>query len=64
MEEAKKIKWYQSKTIWSGIVVVLVAAYNTASGQFGLPAIPEHVFAILGALGIYSRTAATAKVGR
>lgn len=63
MEDAKKIKWYQSKTIWSGIVAVLVAAYNTASEQFGLPAIPEYAYAILGAFGVYSRAAATAKVG-
>ena len=52
-------KWYLSKTIWSGVVAVLVAAYNTAAGQFGLPAIPEFVFGILGAFGIYSRATAT-----
>lgn len=47
--------WFKSKTIWAGIVTVLVAAYNAASAQFGLPAIPEFVFGILGALGVYGR---------
>jgi len=52
-------KWFQSKTIWAGIVVVLIAAYNSASAQFGLPAIPEYVFGILAAFGIYSRVNVT-----
>ena len=55
-------KWYLSKTIWSGIVAVIVAAYNSASAQFGLPAIPEYAYAILGALGIYGRATATGAV--
>ena len=60
--ETSKIKWYQSKTVWSGVVAVLIAAYNTAAVQFGLPAIPEFVYGLLGALGVYSRVTATAKV--
>lgn len=48
-------KWYQSKTIWSGIVAVIIAAYNTAATQFHLPIIPEFVYGILGSFGIYSR---------
>ena len=51
-------KWYLSKTIWAGVVAVLVAAYNSASVQFGLPAIPDFVFAILGAFGVYGRATA------
>ena len=51
-------KWFLSKTIWTGIVAVVLAGYSTASAQFGLPAVPEWVFAILGAFGIYSRAAA------
>jgi hypothetical protein len=50
--------WYKSKTIWAGIVAVLIAGYNTASASFGLPAIPEFVFALLGAFGVYTRTTA------
>ena len=52
-------KWWQSKAVWTGVIAVLIASYNTASAQFGLPAIPEVIFAILGALGIYSRVNAT-----
>ena len=51
--------WYRSKTIWSGIVAVSLAAYNEAAKQFGLPVTPDFVYALLGALGIYGR--ATAK---
>jgi hypothetical protein len=54
--------WYFSKTVWAGIVVVLVTAWNAASEQFGLPPIPEFVFAILGALGVWGRVAATESV--
>ncbi|MCA1800624.1 MAG: hypothetical protein LC650_04970 [Actinobacteria bacterium] len=54
--------WWRSKTVWSAIVAILVAAYNTASVQFGLPAIPDFVFGILGALGIYARGVADTKL--
>ena len=59
MADATTKPWYLSKTIWAGIVGVLIVAYNAASTSFGLPAIPEWVFALLGAFGIYSRTTAT-----
>lgn len=55
-------KWYLSKTVWSGIVAVIVAAYNAAASSFGFPAIPEFVFAVLGAFGIYSRVTATTTI--
>jgi hypothetical protein len=58
MADATK-KWYLSKTVWAGVVAVLVAGYNAAAAQFGLPAIPEFVFAILGAFGVYGRATAT-----
>ena len=54
--------WYQSKTIWIGIVAVIITAYNAASATFALPAIPEFVFGILGALGIYTRATATTRI--
>jgi hypothetical protein len=47
--------WYKSKLIWAGIVAVVISAYNTASAQFGLPAIPEFVYGILGLFGVYNR---------
>lgn len=54
--------WWQSKTIWSGIIAVLLAAYGTAAVQFGLPQVPEFVYALLGALGIYGRAVATKEI--
>ena len=56
--------WFQSKTVWAGALAVLIAAYNEASGSFGLPPIPDFVYAILGALGIYGRAAATTTLGK
>lgn len=55
--------WYKSKGIWTGIVTVLVASYATAAAQFHLPAIPEFLFALLGAAGIYTRATAETKIG-
>jgi hypothetical protein len=52
-------KWWLSKGIWTGVVAVILAAYATAAAQFGLPAVPEWVFAILGAFGVYTRATAT-----
>ena len=51
----KTIKWWQSKNVWTGVVAVIISAYATAAAQFGLPQIPEFVFGILGAVGIYTR---------
>jgi hypothetical protein len=55
-------KWYQSRTIWTGIVAVVLAAYSTAATQFGLPTVPEWVYAILGSFGVYTRVTATDKI--
>jgi hypothetical protein len=56
-------RWYQSKTIWTGLFAVIVVAYNEAiANGFGLPQIPEFVYALLGALGIYSRSVAKTTV--
>jgi hypothetical protein len=52
-------RWWASKTVWSGIIAAVVAAYNTAAPSFGWTAIPEWVFGILSAIGIYSRVTAT-----
>lgn len=61
MEKTKS--WWKSKTIWSGIIAVGLAAYNTASAQFGLPVVPEYVYGVLGALGVYGRVTANSVVG-
>jgi hypothetical protein len=52
-------KWFMSKTIWAGVVGVILAAYASASASFGLPPVPEWVFGILAAFGVYSRSTAT-----
>jgi hypothetical protein len=54
--------WYLSKGIWTGIVTALLGAYLSLAPQFGWPQIPEFVFAILGALGIYTRATADSKI--
>ncbi len=54
--------WWKSKTIWAGVVAVILAAYGTAAAQFNLPAVPEWVFALLGALGVYGRVTANSTV--
>ena len=51
-------KWYKSKAVWSGVVAILIAGYSTATVSFGLPVIPDFVYGILGALGVYSRVTA------
>lgn len=55
--------WYKSKTIWTGVVTVIIAGYSAAAPIWNLPAIPEWVFAILGTIGIYTRVKATDKIG-
>lgn len=60
MDDSKK--WYLSKGVWAGVVTAVIGLYLTLAQQFHLPAIPEWIFTILGALGIYSRVTATAKV--
>jgi len=55
--------WWKSKNVWTGIVAILLAGYSAASSSFGLPAVPEWIFAILGTLGIYTRVTATQKIG-
>lgn len=55
-------KWYLSKGIWTGIVTAVLGLYLTLAPQFGWPAIPEYVFVVLGALGIYSRNVAVTAI--
>lgn len=55
--------WYQSKTIWAGAVAALVGVYNSIAAVKALPPIPDWVFTILGAIGIYTRATADTKIG-
>lgn len=67
--------WYTSKTIWAGIIAVILGVYDAAvagllSGCntdpvglcFHLPVIPAWVFSILAAFGIYGRKTATTTI--
>ncbi len=64
----KKKSWLKSKAIWAGILAVLVAVYNGLGAPLAehfsitLPAIPEFVFALLGAFGIYGRKVADTEI--
>jgi hypothetical protein len=66
MEDGKK--WYRSKGVLTGIVTVLIGLYTGVDTQVGpqagfdLPNIPELVFVVLGALGIYSRVVADKEI--
>lgn len=66
LEEAGKMddtkKWYLSKGIWTGVVTGLLGIYVSLVPQLHLPAVPEWIFALLGALGVYSRATATTTV--
>jgi uncharacterized membrane-anchored protein len=61
--------WYQSKAVWTGVVAVLIAVYNAIGTSLApnlgwmLPPIPEWVFGILAAFGVYFRTTVTTKIG-
>jgi len=56
--------WYLSKTVWAGVIGLLVVVYNAIEPSLGikLPSIPEYVYAILAAFGIYGRVTATTTV--
>jgi len=57
-------KWWESKTIWSGVVAVLIVAYNATREQLvpSAPEIPEWVFMALAGVGIYGRAKATTTI--
>lgn len=55
--------WYKSKTILSAITVALIGIYNAVGTVKNLPPVPDWVFTILGAIGIYTRVGATDKIG-
>lgn len=55
--------WYQSKTIWAGVVAGLLGIYNSVATAKNLPPCPEWIYTILGAIGVYSRATADTKIG-
>lgn len=60
MNETKK--WFQSKTVITGVVTGLLGIYNATAHGLGLPVIPEYIYTVLAALGIYSRVVAKAAI--
>ena len=56
--------WWQSKTVWAGVIGVLVVAYNAFREQLmpGAPVIPEWILGLLASIGVYGRVSATTKV--
>lgn len=57
-------KWYQSKTVWGGVVTVLSGAYELVRANLApqLPPIPAWLFTILGAIGVYGRVTASSTI--
>lgn len=64
-----KKQWWKSKAVLTGIVTIIIGAYETArisvAPQMGwnLPEIPPVVYTLLGGIGIYSRVVATKQIG-
>ena len=62
MKEGKQ--WWLSKGVWTGVLTILVGAYETARVALAphvgwtLPDIPPFVYTLLGAMGLYSRVVA------
>jgi len=58
-------EWWKSRNIWTAIVIILIGVYNSVDVTLGpaigidLPNIPEWIYALLGALGIYTRVTAS-----
>lgn len=61
LQEADKMdtkEWYKSKTVIAGILAGLMGIYNTIATAKHLPPIPDFVYTILGAMGVYGRVTA------
>ncbi len=57
-ENLETKKWYQSKTLWTALVAALLGVYGAIGTVTHLPGIPEWIYTLLGALGLYGlRTA-------
>lgn len=52
--------WYKSKTVWCSVSVAVIGVYQSVSGQV----VPEAVYAILAALGLYGIRDAVDKVNK
>jgi hypothetical protein len=59
----KKVFW-KSKTFWATFLTVVITGYNTLGVEYlGAPKLPDFVYAVLGAFGLWGRTQATEPLG-
>lgn len=62
--------WYLSKAVWAAVIAILVAFYNSFNAELApligmtFPDIPEWIFGILGALGLWGRVTANTTITR
>jgi hypothetical protein len=59
-------KWWQSKGVWTGIVIIVIATLTAIDAQFNVGLmnnpITQVILAMLGAMGVYSRVTADTKI--
>ncbi len=59
-----KKEFWKSKGFWGAVVTVLVVAYNTIGvNHFKTPELPEFVYSLLAAFGLYARVVADSPLG-
>ena len=67
----KPKKWYKSKAVWAGIIIVSVNVWDNAFVPLFanhlsiiLPNIPSWIYGLLATLGIYGRVSAKTNIGK
>ena len=55
--------FWKSTGFWGTILTVALTVYNGLKGQFGWPDVPEWLYGVFGAVGLYGRATATAPLG-
>jgi len=55
-------KWFQSKTVWTAVVGGLLSIYTAIGTIHPLPVIPEWIYTLLGAIGLYGLRTADSKI--
>lgn len=53
--------WYQSKTVWLGIITIIVAALTQFSGIVESPDLKNGILAVVGLLNVLMRVFSTAQ---
>jgi len=59
-------KWHASKTVWAGIITVVLATLTAVDSAFGTNILTSPVVSVIlalaGALGVYGRTSANTTI--